>query len=228
MTATTNDVLADIPASSSLTTRFAARIAFAGAAVGLLALGIAHLVNADLDPSWHVISEYALGAQGWVITTFFYALAASCAGLLVALVPRIRTIGGRIGLGFLGLAAIGLAMGGLFPMDPLTTPPHQATTSAVLHNIASAVGNDCFVIAATLLTFALRRNHTWAALRSPLRIAIYVLWIGLILMTGAVIMVISTQPAMEGIGLIGLANRLLVVSYCIWLMLATWPLIRRS
>src|ERR671911_1030945 len=83
--------------------RTAALLSFAGAATFVVLLAALHFIKPELDPSWHFISEYAIGRHGWMMVLTFLSLAVSYVSLFVANRSQLRTIGGPIGGGlFLG------------------------------------------------------------------------------------------------------------------------------
>ena len=65
-----------------------------GLFVGLL--GLLHVVRADLDPSWHFISEYEIGRHGWLMQGAFILLALANLALLVAVWPALRGVVGTL------------------------------------------------------------------------------------------------------------------------------------
>jgi hypothetical protein len=79
----------------------AARLSFAGAATFVVLLAMLHLIKAELDPSWHFISEYAIGRYGWIMVLAFISLAVGYVALFVATRSQLRTIAGRTGLALL-------------------------------------------------------------------------------------------------------------------------------
>src|SRR5829696_10456394 len=103
--------------------RVAAFTAAAAAGVAIASLGVLHMLRADMSPLSHMISEYALGEFGWLMALCFASFAVSSGSLVVALKGHVRTRTGRIGLWFILLAAIGLAIAAIFPMDPASTRP---------------------------------------------------------------------------------------------------------
>ncbi len=62
--------------------RTAALLSFAAAAMFLVLLAALHFIKPELDPSWRVISEYALGDYGWIMMLAFLSLAVSCVALM--------------------------------------------------------------------------------------------------------------------------------------------------
>ena len=200
----------------------AARTAFGGGLVSFLLLTALHLLRPDLEPSSHFISEYAVGAHGWVMALTFFSLAVGCAGILVVLVPRIKSVTGRIGLVCMLAAAVGLTMATFFPMDPITVSRDNSSFSGKMHGVAAMIGNPGFMIGALLLGLTLRQNPDWAQVRSPLLAMTAVIWISFVLMIVFMIGMMQ-QEAASPTGAIGWANRLLWAAYCAWLMLAAWP-----
>ncbi len=81
--------------------RTAARISTAAAALFLLLLAALHLLEPEIDPSWHMISDYELGRYGFVMVLAFFSLAVSSASLFIAIRLQVRTVAGYIGLGCL-------------------------------------------------------------------------------------------------------------------------------
>jgi Protein of unknown function (DUF998) len=183
--------------------------------VGLVAA--LHLVRFDLPPQAHVLSEYALGPTGWIMASAFFALAGSFAALLLALRRSLTGWRGTLGMIALALAAIGAAMGGLFPMDPVGTPPAQATPSAQLHNLAFMLGGPGALLAITFVNWCLARQASWRAARSMLAATTAFAWLAMVVFFIAVSMLMSNPQG--GDMAIGLWNRLLVLSWVVWMAL---------
>jgi len=108
---------------------YAARAAIVAAAVSLVTLAALHILKPDLHPSRTMISQYALGPYGRVMALCFAAFGVASGSLAVAMVPTVRSLGGRIGIALLLTAAVGLVMAARFPMDPVSTPPAQMSHS---------------------------------------------------------------------------------------------------
>jgi hypothetical protein len=86
-----------------------------------------------------MVSEYANGRYGWVLSLMFAAWGASSLGLAFAIRWEATTTRLKIGLGALVLAGIGEAMAAVFGIN------HDA-----LHNLAGALGMLGLPIAAML------------------------------------------------------------------------------
>jgi Protein of unknown function (DUF998) len=207
----------------------AAAVALAATAVSLLALLALHVLSPEFAPSWRMVSEYANGRHGWVLTLVFAAWSVSSFALLVALWPLSATALGKIGLVLLLLAGVGQAMGGYFDIN------HK------LHGPAAMVGIPSLCVAAVLLTMTMAKRTDIIA--PPLWSA-HLPWIGFILMLGAfalffqalkgagVDMAAQASPLKElpqGVsGYVGWANRLLFAASFLWVALAARAVLKTS
>ena len=198
----------------------ATRAALTSAALFLVLLASLHILKPEVDPSWRFISEYSIGRHGWIMSLAFLSLAASCIATVIALWSQLG-IGGRIGAGFLLIGAIGLTLAGLFTTDPITTPLEAQSTSSQLHGLGAVLG-DGVAIGATIITLGLIRNKSWRAARWWLIGLLAVIWI-------VYAWLILSMPADGQFGpgvTIGWPSRLLIVSYCLWILTAAWQALR--
>jgi hypothetical protein len=113
--------------------RDAAAASFAAGCLFALLLLSLHLVEPEFDPTWRFVSEYALGAAGWMMTLAFVSLAISLLAAALSVVRHIRTIVGFIGLVILALAAAGFLLAAAFETDPITTAMDGYTFSGRMH-----------------------------------------------------------------------------------------------
>ncbi|MEQ1770507.1 MAG: DUF998 domain-containing protein [Devosia sp.] len=204
--------------------RGAATVAFAGGLGSLAILAALHLVRPDLAPGAHVISEYAIGYSPLGLA-FFAAQSLGCLAMAGALLSSATTIGVRIGIALLVLAAIGLGMAVLFPMDALTTPAGEETFAGAMHGVAALVGIPTFIAATLVLAYTLRKRGHWAPVGGWLVGFAHLTWIGLAAMVACMVLLLTQGMTVMG-DLVGYANRLLVIAYACWLMFAAWPLMR--
>src|SRR5205809_843588 len=140
----------------------AARAVIGAAALAVTALATLHILKPDVHPSQNMISLYALGRHGWVMALCFAAFATATACLFAALVAHVSSLLGSIGLAFLLLAAVGLAMAALFPMDPVSTPA-QMSFSGRMHGVSFLIGVPCQILSVLLLSVALGNNTSYAS-----------------------------------------------------------------
>jgi Protein of unknown function (DUF998) len=220
-----NEVISKDKAStvSAITrSQIAARLSFAAAITSLVLLGALHILSPEFAPSWRMVSEYANGQYGWVLSLMFASWALSAWALAYAIWLEVKTTGGKIGLVLLVIAGIGEAMGGLFDIN------HP------LHGLAAMIGIPTFPIAAMLISVSLSRTQPWSGARKALLWTANLTWISVLLMAGTFIIMIVTYTQAGGdmtaeattvttlpsgvIAWVGWANRFLVVVYNVWVM----------
>ena len=223
-TARTRDALAE-GARTRIAT--AGRTALAGTAGFIVMLSALHVLRDDLDPSWRVISEYAVGRHGWLMTVAFLLLGVVSASLAVGTWSAGSPVLGRIGTAMLAVTAVGMVMAGLFDTDPITTPSTMHTGIGRLHEVGAYL--DLTPFAALVVSFALlRRLPTQGAPRRALKAAMVTPLTGLAAFSIATL----TQLPASGVGspevLIGGPNRLLILCYCAWFATAGWFLVRSA
>jgi len=208
----------------TITSVAAARLSFAAAVTFLVLLAILHFIKPELDPSWHFVSEYAIGSYGWVMMLAFFSLALSCVSLFVAVRSQIGTIGGKIGLAMLLVVAASLVAGGAFTSDPITASKDELTTHGHLHGLAAIVSIPGFPLAAVLISLSFaRQRQASSTVRQSL--------IGAALLTGVSVAAMFVYIAVAlprhggnfGPGLVtGWLQRFVVATYCVWLMTVAW------
>ena len=205
-----------------------ARLTIATSAAVLFLLAILHVLSPEFDPSWRMVSEYANGQYGWVLSLMFVSWAVSSWVLAYTIWPEVNTTAGKIGLIFLIAAGVGEAMGGLFNIN------HP------LHGLASLVGIGSLPIAAMLIGLSLSRSEAWSFARKTLLWTANLTWISVLLMAAAFIIMIVTftrsgapMPAEPPttlppgvIAFVGWANRFLIIVYCLWGMNVVWHVIK--
>ena len=202
----------------------AASLAIVAAGAALLLLAGLHILSPEFDPSWRVVSEYANGRYGWLLSLMFASWAVSSFALAFAVRSRVRTRGGRIGLGFLVLAGVGQAMAAVFDIN------HP------LHDLAGVLGIGGLPVAAMLISVSLIRTQPWFASRKALLWTANLTWVSVVLMAATFAIMIATYLSAGGdmtakvvtalppgvLGLVGWTNRLLIVAYCAWVITVAW------
>jgi Protein of unknown function (DUF998) len=204
----------------------AARAVIGAAALAVIALATLHILKPDVHPSRNMISLYALGRYGWVMALCFAAFAAATACLFVALVEQVSSLPGGIGLAFLLLAAVGLAMAARFPMDPASTPSAHMSFSGKMHGVSFLIGVPSQILAVLLLSVAFGNQTSYASLLLLGLTAI--VWVSLGVMIAIMVMVgPGKAPNPKGPErFLGLPNRLFMVGYGMWLIVSAWPIAR--
>ena len=146
--------------------RSAALLSLTAAWFALALFAALHLLKPELDPSWRLASEYAIGRHRWIMALTFLALAISCASLVVAIHPQVQTVGGRIGSrSIAGRCHLDGRWQRSFQSHPITAGRDAVTTHGSLHGLASMIGIPGFPVAALLVSWSLSRNLAWVSWR---------------------------------------------------------------
>lgn len=188
----------------------AAQLSVVASIASLAFLAVLHLLSPEFNPSARMVSEYALGSYSRILLLMFLTWAFSCIALFFAIKSPVTTVGGKIGLGFLLLAAVGMTMGGLFDVN------HD------LHGLAAMIGMPSLPIAAVLISVSLGRNPSWTSARQSLLWTAILTWVSLVLMNIAIFTGFSQTGDILPGAWFGWANRLLIVAYNVWLMVVAW------
>lgn len=181
-----------------------ARVATVAAGIAILALLSLHVLRADLSPATHMISEYAVGDHGRVMTLCFYAFAIASLALLGALVTRVRGAVGWLGLIALLVTAAGLAIGGHFPMDPTTNDPARMSHAGQMHGVGFMLGVPGELLAVLLLTLHLRKQPGFKG--GALALLAAATWLSVVVMV----------PMLMKGGAFGIPNRTFMLAYGAW------------
>lgn len=201
----------------------AARLSFAASAAFVVLVVALHFLKPELDPSWRMVSEYEIGRFGWVMQLAFLSLALSCVALFVAIQPYVRTAGGKIGLTLLLICAAGMTIAAVFTTDPTTASQNELTTRGNLHGLGTLLGVPGFPVAVTLISRSLTRDGALSSANRSLLWAAALTWVGLLAFAASAALFLPRSAG--GFGpevLIGWPNRLLVLAYSAWLMVAAW------
>ncbi len=207
-----------------------ARLPIAASIAALLSLAILHVLSPEFAPSWRMVSEYANGNYGWVLSLMFIFWAISSWILAFAIWSEVKTTAGKVGLYFLIASGIGEAMAAVFDIN------HS------LHGLASLIGIGGLPIAAMLISTSLGRTETWSVSKRSLLWTANLTWISVVLMAATFALLISTfmQTGAEMptdstavttlpdgvIALVGWANRFLIIVYCAWVITVAWLAIK--
>jgi hypothetical protein len=177
-----------------------------------------------------MISEYALGNYGWVLSLMFITGALSCWVLVFSLTAHVKTLGGKIGLFLLLLTGIGGAMASIFDVRQET-----------MHGLAALMGVPTMPAAAILISISLTRNPAFENSKKALLLTANLTWIILVLMVVSLITLMNgfkqagispgTVPKTLPSGILtlaGWANRLLVIINSIWSLTIAGKIIHES
>lgn len=187
--------------------------------LSLLCLLALHFVSPEFQPSWRMISEYALGKNKRLLTAFFFLWGACTILSAMLLWNIVGTMWARAGVVLLLISGIGAIMGGLFDVK------HPR------HGLAFLLGVPTLPLATLLIGYHLLSLEAWSSYRGVLLISAHAPWIALVFMAGSMALLFSgfkkagypmgpdaevPEKLPDGvIPLAGYANRLLVMCYLI-------------
>ena len=199
-----------------------AKLTILSSIISLLCLMILHFASPEFDPGWRMISEYALGKNEWLITSFFVFWGISSFFIILLLWNIVTTKWAKFGILLICLSFIGQIMGAIFNVR------HP------LHGFAFLLGVPTLPIAALLISYHLIKKNNWQKYKFPILFSAHFTWISLVLMAVSMMLMISGFqkagiPMGQGIeppksvpnGVMawnGYANRILVLAYIYWLI----------
>ena len=201
-------------------------IAIALTIATLLLLASLHFLSPEFDPSFRMVSEYAFGHYGWVLSLMFAVWGVSSWALAAALRSQVKTRAARIGWWFLAIAGLGEAMASVFDV-----------THEVGHGIAGLLGVLGFPVAALLLSRSLGRLEAWRSSKKTLIWLAHLSWISVVLLIATLILMTTQMIKANGghlpqhapkrlpagvLGLDGWADRLIILTNCSWVIVAAW------
>jgi hypothetical membrane protein len=129
------------------------------------AVMLLHIVRGEIDPLRRVMSEYANGSHGPIMTVVFYAFGLTSLALAVRLLRAFehRRTARLISL-LLALAGVSLIASGVFEVERPLIPD---TLEEVIHSYASISAFVVLVSAMLLLSHETRRDPRWWTFRWP-------------------------------------------------------------
>ena len=203
----------------------AGKLAVGSSAAALALLLSLHVLSPEYSPAWRMISEYADGNFGWILSLMFLAYGASSLTLAFAIRSEVSTPRGKTGVALLTLAGIGAASAAQFDLN-----------QAALHDLAGVVGIVCLPVAALLISPALAAQAAWRSARKPILLAANLTWVTVVLFVASFVLMIATFAQVLGslpstppaelpagvIAVVGWTNRLVVLSAWTWVSVVAW------
>lgn len=218
-----------VNSSSGDVSKPAAALAIACSILAVALLATLHVLSPEFSPAWRMISEYGNGHYEWVLSLMFIAWGVSALALAYAIRSQSTGTVGRLGLGFLVASGIGDIGGGVFDIN------HDPG-----HSLAGVLGIIGLPVAAMLISVALSRKQQWATAKRLLLLAAHSTWVTTVLLGVTFVVMVVTFLHAQGslptqvpksippgvIALVGWTNRLLMLSYCSWVVTVAWQGIR--
>jgi hypothetical protein len=170
----------------------------------IVVLVLLHGLRPDYTPVDHMISDYAVGPQGWMMVTAFVAVAVGCLTLGLGMASAgPRSLPGRAAVLLLWVATIGLLVTAMFPTDLETA----ATTATGNIHTASFLVNVCsLILCALLFAVSFHQSEDWRGYR----------WIGLALAIALLAAFVAQFLTLHRGAPYGLTNRLFVAVLMVW------------
>jgi hypothetical protein len=200
-----------------------ARLSLASGVLSLLFLLALHFVSPEFQPSWRMVSEYALGKQKGLLTAFFLLWGLSALLLAIVLWNSVSGTWASIGVLLLCISGIGAIMGGLFDIN------HK------LHGLSFTLGVPTLILGSLLIAYHLVQLDGWSAYRMPILLSSHAIWVSCALMGVSMAVMFSgfkaagiafgpdaappkeVPPGVLALG--GYANRFLIFCYQFWVLL---------
>ncbi|MDQ3931600.1 MAG: DUF998 domain-containing protein [Actinomycetota bacterium] len=193
-----------------------ATVAIAGTAGFLVLIGALHVLSPDFDPIQRPTSEYAVGPFGYLMTAAFVAMSAATWALIIGLARDLpKHARSRLGLGFLGVWAIGLLVAAAFPIDLDGAPP---TVAGAIHSINGPLTFISLVIGMNLVSHRFGRDSRWLPIQRiarPLALLVIVEFVA-----GGVAAATETGA--------GIAQRILLATFSAWFILVAARLLSNA
>lgn len=223
----TKKMMADTSTAISTT---AARVAIVAILSYQALLVVLILLRPDLDPSWHTISEWAIGPYGWIMSGAFFISGVSYAAMFIMLRSQVRGAMDRIGLGILLICMISAFGVSICTTDPMPLWP-PLSTRGTLHVIFGTAQLALLPFAALLINLSLaRKSATWASARRVL------LWTaglplfgsgGFVVYSAIFVFPLGKQAYGPGVN-IGWPPRFAFCTYAMWVVTVAWQAIKCS
>ena len=176
-----------------------------------LGVMLLHLFRGDVDPVRRVMSEYANGTHGLIMTMVFYAFGLSSLALAFRLNRAIERRWAAILIPvLLGAAGISLIASGVFEVERPLVPD---TLEEIVHSNASVTAFVLLITSMLLFSAASRGDARWRKFRSTSTI------LALVAAAAAAATLLTAQT-----GWSGAVQRLLALSVLLWLVLAAFHL----
>ena len=175
-----------------------------------------HFIKPNLKPATTLLSEYAIKPKGWIMQTAFVFMAIACFAFVFASWSYIP----QWGLVLLGIIGIGFVGAGLFVTDPAFIGEGGQTKNGKLHVLFAFLIIFLFPIMTTIVDIALSSSFIWASLHP------YLLGLTLFTWSGLIVFIITSGMRVNNANApVGYAERYLVLTISVWLLVVSVPLI---
>ncbi|MGH2792362.1 MAG: DUF998 domain-containing protein [Actinomycetota bacterium] len=170
------------------------------------AVMLLHVLRGEIDPLRQVMSEYANGSHGLIMTVVFYGFGLSSLALAFRLRRAIDLEGvTRLFPGLLAAAGVCLIASGIFEVERALVPD---SLEEVIHSNASVVAFVLLIASMLLFSYACTGDDRWWTFR----------WTSTAIALSAAAAAMAT-PLTAQTGWSGLVQRLLSLTVLLWFLL---------
>ena len=192
-------------------------IVLGSAVFSAVAITVLHVLQPDLNPFNRAISEYVYGSYGVLMTvTFFSQSLGSLALAAMVLRERLKLRRAWVGSILFILSAIGAAVAGVFPADPVS--PYPQTSTGAIHAAAGLIRFLSLSIALPLLSSVLGKAAPWQTVGKVLSM----------LATAFVITFLVSIFVFANFNMFGLGQRVFIATLLVWMSIVAYPMIQKQ
>lgn len=197
----------------------------AGTAAFLFSVVALHVLQPQRSARDEAVSYYAHGAWGWLLTVGLIAWGLGSLAVVAALARSVTGRWATAGRWLLGVWGVGVLLGGTFPADPpgrWNTPP---TVAGMIHGNAALLAFLTLPLGALALARGFREDERWRPSHGVYLALAFaaLLSFGLFMASLAPVFVRPGPPI-----LLGLSERVLLLSYAAWLVALGAGVTRRA
>jgi hypothetical protein len=185
-----------------------ATVAMAATVYFVMVLIALHVLRTDYDPIALPTSVYAVGPYGFLMSSAFFSMSLASLALLIGLHRGVSgSARSRIGLGLLGVWAVGVLIAMTFPID---LPGAAQTISGTIHRIDGPLAFLCVTVGAILVSWRFQEDKKWRRFYRPAMI------LSLLMLAAYIATFVSFATAS---GFLGLAQRIDLAALVTWMLL---------
>ena len=180
-------------------------VSIVGTVFFVFAVTALHFLRPDYNPTTRLLSDYAVGPYGYLMTAAWFALGLVCFALALGIrdgmgPSRAKSAGSVL----LGVGAVGAFLTGIFPPDLEGSP---STTTGAIHLVFGSISFVAFFVAIFVNSWGFRTNPAW---RSNYRAS---LALGF-----AAVIILALFPVFANAGWPGISQRAAIPVISLWLL----------
>jgi bacteriorhodopsin len=185
-----------------------ATIALVGVAYFAVIIVVLHFLRPDLNPIRRPTSEYAVGPYGFLMTSAFFSMSLGSFALVIGLYRGVsQRARSGIGLGLLGIWAVGVLIAMSFPIDPEGA---TQTISGTIHRINGPLAFLSLTAGTILVSRRFKQDGLWRPIH---RTAVI---LSLVMLAAFIANFLNIATAS---GFAGLCQRIFLVAFVTWFLL---------